>query len=335
MINKILIYNSGGGIGDSIQLFPLILSLKSFFEKSEIYYLGAHENHYLEKLKEYDIKINTLNLELKYFGFRWWHFFLAKKNFLRLGLDKFDLVVDCQSKLRNTIILKQIPSKAFYSPTFNNMFCSGFYLNRKNFISNYLGVYKAIYSLKFLLDLDSNFGITNYDIRNIPNKYHNESKRLLPDKNYVGFSLTQGNVYRKKEWPLDKTIKLAEELVKRNKVPVFLIEKKYQELKDKIKNSIPLAIFPEHETSIACPALVTCLGNRLDFAITIDNGIMHMLALSKIPMISLFGPTDSKKFAPMYKNSIILDTKKIYSSKNIDDITVEDVLKVAKQFSNF
>ena len=29
MINNILLYNSGGGLGDSIQLFPLILSLKN------------------------------------------------------------------------------------------------------------------------------------------------------------------------------------------------------------------------------------------------------------------------------------------------------------------
>ncbi len=334
-MKKLLIYNSGGGIGDSIQLFPLILCLKKFYKESEIYYIGAHENHYLGKLKEYNIKINTLNLRLKYFGFRWWHFFLVKKQFLNLGLDKFDLIVDCQSKLRNTIILKQIPSKAFYSPTFNNMFCYGFYIKTKKLVSKYLGVHKIIYNLRFLLGLDSSFGIVNYDIKNITKKYHDESKRLLPNNNYVGFSLTQGNLYRKKEWPLEKIIKLAEELVKKNKVPVFLIEKKHHKLKDKIKDSIPLAIFPEHETNISCPALVTCLGNRLDFAITIDNGIMHMLALSKIPMISLFGPTDPKKFAPIHKNSIILDTKKIYNSQNINSITVEDVLRVAKQLPSF
>ena len=81
MINRVLFYNSGGGIGDSIQLFPLILSLENLFKKSEIYYLGAHENHYLGRLKEYNIKVKTLNLGLKYFGFRWWHLFLAKKSF--------------------------------------------------------------------------------------------------------------------------------------------------------------------------------------------------------------------------------------------------------------
>ena len=79
MAKKLLIYNSGGGIGDSIQLFPLILSLKNLFKNSEIYYLGAHENHYSGKLKEYNIKVKTLDLGIKYFGFRWWHLFTAKK----------------------------------------------------------------------------------------------------------------------------------------------------------------------------------------------------------------------------------------------------------------
>jgi len=314
MVKKILIYNSGGGIGDSIQLFPIIQSLENLFEKSEIYYLGAHENHYLGNLKEYNIKIKTLNLGLKYFGFRWWHIFVAKKKFFNLKLDEFDLIVDCQSKLRNTIILKQIPAKTFYSSTFNNIFCSKLKRSPKEFWS-YLKT-------------------NDYDIKNIPKKYFDESIRLLPDKNYVGFSLTQGNVYRKKEWSLDKVIKLAEEFVKNNKIPVFLIEKKYLELKNNIKNLVPSALFPEHETSLNSPALVTCLGTRLDLAITIDNGIMHMLSLSKIPIISLFGPTDSEKFAPKYKNSIILDSKKIYNSKDVSDISVEDVLQAAKQFVN-
>ncbi len=315
MTKKLLIYNSGGGIGDSIQLFPLILSLENFFKESEIYYLGAHENHYLDKLKEYNIKVKNLDIELKYFGFRWWHLFVAKRNFLKLKLDKFDLILDCQSKLRNTIILKQLPSKTFYSSTYNNMFCSG--LGRP--------------AKKFWSDLNK----IDYDINKISKKYFEESARLLPGKNYIGFSLTQGNVYRKKEWPLNKIIKLSEELVKNNKIPVFLIEKKHQELKNKIKNSIPSALFPEHETSLASPALVTCLGKRMDLAITIDNGVMHMLSLSKIPIISLFGPTNPLKFAPRYKNSKVLDSKKIYNSKNVSDISVEDVLLAAKQLVDF
>ena len=78
-MKNILIYNSGGGLGDSIQLFDLATSLKINFKNSTVFYLGAHENHFQGKLKEYGIDIPTLDLNLKYFGFRWKHLFLAKK----------------------------------------------------------------------------------------------------------------------------------------------------------------------------------------------------------------------------------------------------------------
>ena len=183
--------------------------------------------------------------------------------------------------------------------------------------------------------LKSNYVIKEFDINSIDKKFFIESERLLPKNNYVGFSITQGNVYRKKQWPIEKVAKVSDKIIKQNKIPVFFIEKKYHELKNKIKNLIPSALFPEHETNFNSPALVTCLGKRLDYAISIDNGVMHMLSLSKVPMISLFGPTESEKFAPQYKNSLVLDSKKLYNSKNVSDITVEDVLQASKQFVSF
>ena len=38
MLKKILIYNSGGGLGDAIQLFPLILTLQQHFKSADLYY---------------------------------------------------------------------------------------------------------------------------------------------------------------------------------------------------------------------------------------------------------------------------------------------------------
>ena len=67
---------------------------------------------------------------------------------------------------------------------------------------------------------------------------------------------------------------------------------------EKVKNQVPSAIFPELNSTLACPALVTALSSRLDAAVTIDNGIMHMISLANIPMIVLFGPTNAEKFAP-------------------------------------
>ena len=123
-MKKICIYNSGGGLGDSIQLFPLILSLKNHFKESDFFYLGAHDNHFENKLKDYKIKIKTLNLNVKYFGFSWWHLLKVKKNFLNLNIDKFDLIIDLQTKLRNTLILKRLPCINFYSATYKFIYCS-------------------------------------------------------------------------------------------------------------------------------------------------------------------------------------------------------------------
>jgi len=316
-MKKILIYNSGGGLGDSIQLIPLILTLQNYFNNTEFFYLGAHENHFQGKLKEFNINIKTLNLGLKYFGFRWWHFLVTKKKFMNQDLDKMDLIIDLQSKIRNTIILKKIPHEHFYSSTYGFKFCTK----------------KAEYTsgehLKNLSNfLNTNIGISKFNLNILEDKFISEAKRLLPDKNYIGFSLTQGNVYREKSWFIDNFMDLATKIDEKNKVPVFFIEKEETELVNKIKSKLPNALFPEHHSNISCPALVTALTSRLSLAISIDNGIMHMMGLANIPMIVLFGPTDSKKFAPKIDSIQVLDSKIMYKSKNINSITVHDVFKL-------
>ena len=70
---------------------------------------------------------------------------------------------------------------------------------------------------------------------------------------------------------------------------------------------------------------MTALASRLDQAVSIDNGVMHMMALSNIPMIVLFGPTSSEKFAPKNNFIKILDSKKIHNTKDINSISVDEV----------
>ena len=167
-----------------------------------------------------------------------------------------------------------------------------------------------------------------FKVNKLPKEILSEAKKLLPNSNYVGFSITQGNEYRKKSWSIYKFTALANKILSKNKIPVFFIEKDKIDLIEKIKNQVPAAIFPELNSKLACPALVTALASRLNTAVSIDNGIMHMLALSNIPMIVLFGPTNSKKFAPKNKFTHILDSKVIHKSKNINSIEVDEVLSL-------
>ena len=313
-MKKILIYNSGGGLGDSIQIIPLILSLKNHYRKSNFFYLGAHPNHFEGKLKEYNIPIQTFDLNLKYFGFRWWHLLLVKRNFSKKNISKFDLIIDLQSKLRNSLILKGIPHEHFYSKTFGNLFSSKkVKFKSKNHLEN-LSIF-----------LEEKIKPINFNCNNLPKNLLVEAKKLLPKNNYIGFSITQGNEYRKKSWSIYKFISLANKSLIKNKIPVFFIEKNQEHIIEKIKNQVPSALFPETISKFSCPALVTALSSRLDQAVSIDNGVMHMMSLADIPMVVLFGPTSSEKFAPKNNYTKIIDSKKIHNSSNIESITVDEV----------
>ena len=329
MINRVLFYNSGGGVGDAIQIIPLINSLKNEFKNANFYYLSSHENHFNSSLKDLNFHVDTLDLNLKYFGFRWWHLLATRNKIKKKKIDKFDLIIDLQSKIRNSLILKCIPHKYFISSSMNF-----FFTRPKIKIKKDIKINKTILNATNKI-FDRKCSLIDYDLNFINNKYIAESKRLLPKDNYIGFSITQGNIYRKKEWPIENVVNFCNRIIEKNKVPVFLIEKKYSDLKNKINKLIPKALFPEHESNLSSPALVACLGKRLDFAISIDNGVMHMLSLSKTPMIVLFGPTNSEKFAPNYKNLVVLDSKKIKKTSDISTISAEDVLEAAKQYLNF
>ncbi len=315
-MKKILLYNSGGGLGDSIQLIPLILSLQSHFDKSEIYYISSHNNHFSDKLKDFRLSLVDLDINIKYFGFRWWHLF-AVKNRVKI---KFDIIIDLQSKIRNTLILKQLPHFKFYSSTFNFYFCS----EKKNYISTDDNVEMTLHNISALID--KKISRKNFNIDYIPRDYLEIAKKILPDNNYIGISLTQGNEYRKKTWPLENFLSLSKKILSQNKKPVFFIESKYSDLIEKIKKEIPSAIFPEKKINNPSPLMVTALSTRLENSVSIDNGVMHMIGLSGAPMIVLFGPTNSLKFAPRHEKIKILDSKLIYKTKDISKITVKDVL---------
>jgi len=313
-MKRILIYNSGGGLGDSIQIIPLILSLKNHYRRSNIFYLGAHPNHFEGKLKEYNIQVQNFDLERKYFGFRWWHLLFVKKNFNKKNQGKFDLIIDLQSKLRNSLILKRIPHNLFYSTTFNNIFSSKkIKYNSKNHIENLSHF------------LGEKIKLINFNHNKLPKNLLNEAKKLLPKYNYIGFSITQGNEYRKKSWSIYKFISLANKSLIKNKIPVFFIEKNQEHIIEKIKNQVPGSLFPEIHSELSCPALVTALSSRLDQAVSIDNGVMHMMGLADIPMVVLFGPTNSDKFAPKNNYTKILDSKKLHGTKDIESISVDEV----------
>ena len=93
---------------------------------------------------------------------------------------KFDLIIDLQSKFRNTLILNRIPHEHFCSTTFNNFF------------STKKIKYKSINHIENLsIFLGEKINTINFNFNKLPKNLLNEAKKLLPKNNYIGFSLTK------------------------------------------------------------------------------------------------------------------------------------------------
>lgn len=70
---------------------------------------------------------------------------------------------------------------------------------------------------------------------------------------------------------------------------------------------------------------LAALISMLRLFVTNDTGVMHVAGTTKTPQISVFGPTNPFNWAPVGPNKFF-----IRKSDLLDDITTEDVLKLAK-----
>jgi len=335
-LKNVLIYNSGGGLGDSLSIIPIIQWLKDKYNLPKIYYIqnGIHK-HFNTSLKDYyNGFVHTIDFLPEDYSFatlkrikNYSHLKLGKKIVESINITNFDLIIDTQTRISNSLILKSIPHKYFISP------CAKFILsNPKTFILNSKNICGRIFDY-FEKTLKTQITIPT-EIKNLPKKYTDEASKLFEDsKKYIGFSITSGHPNRKKEFSMKTIIDLANYYSNKNYIPTFLIEDKYSDKIDNIKKEVKDAYFPEHlvEKSYRNPFLVIAIGKKLKSAISIDNGIMHMLGLAGTKT-AIFFNKNSDKFKPMSKDNL-----KIYSSfknrnKNVEDLTLNDIVSYLKDF---
>ena len=117
----------------------------------------------------------------------WWHILFSHKKAKQKTNEKFDLILDLQTKFRNSLILKKIPHNLFYSRTFNGFFSSKKIKSKSDDHLENLSLF-----------LEEDVIKVDFKVNKLPKEIINEAKKLLPNSNYVGFSITQGNIYRKK-----------------------------------------------------------------------------------------------------------------------------------------
>jgi ADP-heptose:LPS heptosyltransferase len=317
---NILYIHTGGGIGDALTSLPLLNYINENFYPKKIFYYSTdlqkfwYENN-LSEFKPTNL-ISIKNFP-EHFGFRDNHKFISKSLINKFDFDHFDLIIDNQTRFKNTLIYKKIPHKYFVSPCVNFLLSKPFFFIKKN--KNV--TLRIIEYLNRILKDDIK---PNYKIE-IPNNFINLARKLMPnDKKYIGFSITAGHPTRIKEVNISEIIKLANYYSKTH-IPTFFIENKYIKLKEILKKEVKDIFFPEEyiAKNFQKPMIVTALGSLTEFNITIDNGISHMLSFSNNKTY-IFYNQSSKKFMPYNKNCSIFDCK--LNDKKINTLKFEEIL---------
>ena len=326
---NILIYIAGPWLGDYIRIFNLIHSLQTGLPGCQIS-IANKQNH-----NPFEHQLKQFNLQVSLKKFRFAKELGTRKRQIstvffesRFSSREFDLVINMDRSVRESLILRQVLAKYHYTSTWGFRLCKprG---HRSTLIRHKLNPTACVDNVATLIDQPIN--TKYYPIQKIDPELFEEAKSLLPNVNYVGFAVTQGHPSEKKAWPVERFISVANYVVRTKRIPVFFVEKKRASLMKKIQQAVPSALFPETDTTLASPALVTALATRLEAAVTICCGVMHMLGLSETPLIGLFGPTEPLRTTSQIKNIHIIDSKVLYDSVDTHKITELDVIKVLSQ----
>ena len=323
-LNNILLINTGGGIGDALCYLPTLNYINENLKPKKLYYFSTDLGNFWfdTKLKEYRPN-NLISVKSfpEHFGFRNHHSKISRDVIKNFEFDKFDLIIDNQTRLKNTLIYKKIPHEYYVSPCLNYLMSKPvtFMKKREIFAERIISYFNKLKKLNIK---------PNYNIK-IPDNFLMEARKLIPNKNYVGFSITAGHPTRVKEINLNEIVKVASYFSDKF-IPTFFIENKYQNVISEIEKNVEKAYFPENQArdEFKKPMLVTALGSLTKFNITIDNGISHMLSFSNNKNYIFFN-NSSKKFQPMNNNSVIYDCS-LYNS-SIDKLSSEEIIKFIEE----
>jgi len=336
--STIAVYVGLDFVGDGLIKLPFIRSLRQVFPKSHITWIaGTHKSEFKHSLAPLVRGLLNEVIEEANIGFigvneaSFFQRLSDLKNFYKKPLNgrKFDLLIDTQTHVLTTLLVKTIRHKYFMSGCANFLFSS--IKPPKNF-SRHLNLSKRLVQLSEIAAGDS-ISLPPPPLP-LEKKYRELAKKALPKKsNYIGIAPGAGDT--RKCWSLENFISVAKNVVKKNRVPVFFLGPNEERLLKYIKSEVPESIFPEwgkyRKHNIKGPAFVIALAERTKCSVSNDSGTAHMLDAGGSPVIKIFGRSLPGKYTGLTPGSVSIDSRD-FGSTNINQIKPDFVNKVIDKF---
>lgn len=312
----VLVYVNGDALGDSLLKLPALMALRSAFPGKHItWFAGRGKSIFSDTFAPLVAGAVDSVQDQVPLGMSW-------RELLTPPLQGcfYDTIIDTQSFIRTTLILKKIPHNTFISPAFSFIFS-----DRKP-----VGVRKqkgSVYErILQLVQLACGRTVAPVFSLNLPGPYRDIASTLLPPGPcYIG--LAPGAGQRIKCWPLNRFIEIGKRQAGQGRKPVFLIGPQETEWIPAIRTELPEALFPE-QSDVAKqhggPLLTIALAERIAAGVANDSGTGHIMAIAGRPLLSLFGPSDARKFAGNYPNKKIISARS-FGGVDMDRIPVDAV----------
>eukprot|EP00439_Symbiodinium_sp_Y106_P089337 s1_g1873.t1 len=244
---------------------------------------------------------------------------------------KFDLIIDTQRLVARTMILKRVPHDTFISGTANFLFSD--VKPPDDFEPDPSFVGGLINMLDFVSPRPADDGATVFDLSE---EHRKVAALLLPSgATYIGIAPGAGD--RRKLWPAERYIELAQRQLAAGRVPVFLLGPDETELVDQVRREVPEALLPEWDRSddfpqVKGPLLVMALAARMSAAIANNSGTGHMLAVGGAPLVSIFTRHDPDKYAAQARSLKILHALRDYGVDDASSIPLSAALDAIDTF---
>ena len=108
---------------------------------------------------------------------------------------------------------------------------------------------------------------------------------------------------------------------------MLLLGPNEQDLREPLRSALPGASFPTSRNAriLAEVHLSLAIGRRLSASVTMDTGLGHLLAAAGTPLVSLFGPTNPKRWAPRGRRRILVISSRRYGGREMERIPLTAV----------
>jgi ADP-heptose:LPS heptosyltransferase len=209
---------------------------------------------------------------------------------------RFDVVIDTQRRVLTTLILKRARHRTFVSGA------AGFRLSDRRPPGPYSKPAAMVEQLLDLVRAAAGQAPALAPPPTLPEPYEAAARAALPEGEiYLG--LVPGAGGRQKCWPRERYVALAREAAARGWRPAFVLGPSERDWLAALREAAPAARFPLQDRAVPAelapsPLFTVAVGQCLALAVTNDCGTAHMLAAAGTPLVSLFGPSAPRKFAP-------------------------------------